>query len=484
MRILLVSHDFLPAHPAGTEIYTYQLGKRLQRRGHDVHVFTTEKDISLPNASVALREYGGLPVHELTNNLFYNDFDETWDFSPAARSFGLFLDDLKPDVVHFMHLMYLSVGCLEEVARRGLPVFYTLHDYWLQCPRFGQRVHADRSICHTIEFERCGTCLARFKYKQTRLERRVAKVVCDVRSAIGLDLGPVVRGAAARMQSLLGGGAAKQLAATTGENNGETPPAPQVLSELEQTMAAAAKRRDAALRRRILPVVDRFIAPSQFLRQSFVTWGIPAEQILYMRTGIDLERFQDFRSVPSERLRVGFIGTVVPHKGVHVLLRAWRRLPAEVRARVDLTVWGPTQHNPDYLRRVRELAEQAGARLAGPLAREEVPDALARTDLLVMPSVWYENSPLIILEALATRTPLLVSDLGGMAELVEHGRTGFHFRVGDDADLARVLGELLSEPERLKRLFPEGTSVREVEEDAEELEGLYRGALERRGRPA
>ena len=139
MRVLYVSHDFLPLHPLGTEIYTWQLAKRMQERGHDVHVFTTEKDIGRPHLRVERREWDGLPVLELVNNLFYDDFAETWDWPPAVEAFGRVLDEVRPDVVHVMHLLYLSIGLVEEAARRGVPVVYTLHDYWLQCARFGQR---------------------------------------------------------------------------------------------------------------------------------------------------------------------------------------------------------------------------------------------------------------------------------------------------------------------------------------------------------
>ncbi|MBI1382799.1 MAG: glycosyltransferase [Planctomycetaceae bacterium] len=490
MRVLLVSHDFLPLHPAGTEIYTWQLGRRLQRLGHEVHVFTTEKDISRPNLSLHRREWGGLAVHELTNNLFYTSFRETWDYPPAAEVFGRFLDELRPDVVHFMHLMYLSVGCVEESAARNLPVFFTLHDYWLQCPRFGQRVHADRSICHAIDFGRCGSCLSSFKFAQTRVERGLAKVVERVRGWTGVDLGPLARGARGRWarrrsQAIAASRAQRLHTAPPKLRTGQGAPAPASASFGPEAAALAhgVAERDAALRQRLVPIVDQFIAPSRFLRQSFIAWGLPEERVLSMRTGIDLEAFARIERKPSERLRVAFIGTVVEHKGVHVLLRAWRLLPAELRKRAELVVHGPLQHQPDYQSLVRALAESAGARLLGPLDRGDVPQALAETDLLVVPSVWYENSPLIILEALATRTPLLVSNLGGMAELVEDGVTGYHFRVGSEEDLARQLQFLLANPEGLASLYPEGRTVRDVGEDAQDLAHLYTLAIERRTRP-
>ena len=102
--------------------------------------------------------------------------------------------------------------------------------------------------------------------------------------------------------------------------------------------------------------------------------------------------------------------------------------------------------------------------------------ALREIDVLVVPSVWYENSPLIILEALATRTPLAVSDIGGMAELVEPQVSGFHFPVGNDAELAKLLGHVISNPETLTELYPDELPVKAIEQDSEELEGFYEEA--------
>jgi glycosyltransferase involved in cell wall biosynthesis len=249
-------------------------------------------------------------------------------------------------------------------------------------------------------------------------------------------------------------------------------------------MHDAIAKRDEALRRRILPVVDRFIAPSRFLRESFVHWGIPEDQIDYMRTGIDLAPFEGFERIPADHVRVGFIGTVVPHKGLHVLLRAWERLPSELRERHELRLHGPLAHDPSYLKAVREIAERLRVPLRGALRSEEVAGALREIDVLVVPSVWYENSPLIILEALATRTPLLVSDLGGMAELVEPGVSGERFRVGDAESLCSVLTGYLERPERLGQLYGQEFRVRSVEQDAERLEELYARGIERCGSTA
>ncbi len=464
MRILLVSHNYLPAHTAGTEVYTAQLAKKLSARGHVVHVFTTEKEISAEHLSLREYTHQGILVHELINNLHYEDFRQTWDEPRIDQRFSAVLDAFAPDVLHVQHLMYLSLGCVEVAHRRGIPVVFTLHDYWLQCARFGQRVHADTSICHTIDFARCGECLASFKFGQTQLERRAGNAIAGLRSATGVDLGK----AAVRVSRLL------QSKADAGESPSAEPKNPELARELALQVA----QRDLDFRQRLLPRVERFLSPSRFLREKFIEWGLPAQQIVFLRTGIELEHFRPRPRTQSESLRVAFIGTLAPHKGAHILLEAWARIEPRLRDRATLKLIGPAQYHPDYVRSLEQRADALGVPLAGPLAREAVAVELSNTDLLVVPSVWYENSPLVILEALAARTPLLVSDIGGMAELVEEGLSGFRFAVGDATALCARLASLIEDRSQLERLYRVEEPIKRVDEDAAQLEEVYFEALE------
>jgi len=437
MRVLFLVHDFLPAHPAGTELYTGGVARALAARGHTVRVFTTEKDIARPHLALTRRVWEGIPVDELVQNLFYADFRETWDYPPAAAAFARVLDEFRPDVVHAMHLLYLSVGCLEEARLRGIPVLFTLHDFWLSCARFGQRLHPDGGLCATVDFARCGTCLAQFKFAQSPLERRVAGVVAGVKEATGLDLSRPLRLAGDRLRA-----------------QGRAEPGGVAL-EAAQRFEAAARVRDGELCRRVVAAVARFLAPSEFLRERMVAWGLPAEKVERLDYGLDLAPFRGFTRTPVEELRVSFIGTLAPHKGAHVLLDALAELPLATRARLAVTLHGPKEHHPGYVAELEQRAAALGARLPGTLARADLAAALAATDVLVVPSVWYENSPFTIHEARATRTPLLVSDLGGMRELVEEGRHGWRFPPGDGAALAAHLGRLALDRSALSALdFP------------------------------
>lgn len=455
MKILLVSHSYPPLGNAGTETYTAQVAGRLANRGHEVEVFTTAKDIARPNLSLHTRVHEGVRVHEVFNNLYYERFRESWDYPSIEPAFDGVLASGRFDVVHFQHLMYLSVGCVEKASAREIPIVFTLHDYWLQCPRFGQRVHADGGVCHTIDFGRCGTCLSSFKYGQSPLEKRVGQAIGRVRETTGVNLAPLARGVA---------GALSKPPASSAERG-------DVDAAHAAEMERAARERTEAMRSRVLPHVRTFLAPSRFLRERFVKeWAMPDGQIEHLPLGVEVDAFLAQERVRADRIRVAFVGSLIPIKGPHLLLEAWGRLAPELRQRASLTLYGPSQHDPAFQRRLGELAASVGAELGGRIERSDMPVRLASIDLLVVPSVWFENSPLVILEARAARTPLLVSDLGGMAELVERGRSGEHFRVGDVDDLARGLTALLADRARLAALSERSVPPPSVDDHVGELE--------------
>jgi glycosyltransferase involved in cell wall biosynthesis len=432
VRVLLVSHRFPPAHTAGTEVYTEELAVHLAAAGHDVHVFTAEKDVGRRDLTLHRREHRGLPVHELVQNMYLHHFRDTWDNSRVDALFGEVLDEVRPDVVHVHHLLYLSVGIVAAVKARGLRLVMTLHDFWLECPRFGQLVHADGALCHEVEPARCGTCLPSFPWRQSDLARTVGRVLAGVNAVTGIDLSGVARGAGQ-------GDAAAGYALPSAED-----------AHYYQVQVEA---RDRALRERLVEGVDQFLAPSRFLADRLTRWGIPAERIEVLPSGVDRARFgQRPRAPRQDRLRVRFLGTQVHLKGAHVLLDAWGRLTPIQRERASLQLNGPDQFQPEYVESLRAGAARVGAVVGGALDREGVAESLAATDLLVVPSLWFENRPLVILEALASRTPLCVSDLGGLVELVEDGDAGWRFPVGNAGALASRRADLIDDPGPLDQL--------------------------------
>jgi glycosyltransferase involved in cell wall biosynthesis len=197
-------------------------------------------------------------------------------------------------------------------------------------------------------------------------------------------------------------------------------------------------------------VVDRFVAPSEFLRRRYVDWGIPAERVSVLANGIDPAAPRRRPHRAGERRAVfGFFGQIHPFKGLLELLDAFDRLewlrPAPA-APIRLVIHGAylEANHPDYVARFRDLLAKTAARVEfrGPYRRRDLDRLMAAVDWVIVPSIWWENAPLVIEEALARRRPVVCSDIGGMAERVRPGRDGFHFPAGNAAALAGLLNWL------------------------------------------
>ncbi|MBO9384746.1 MAG: glycosyltransferase, partial [Roseiflexus sp.] len=196
--------------------------------------------------------------------------------------------------------------------------------------------------------------------------------------------------------------------------------------------------------------------------------------------GLDLSRFAGIERRNDERiLRIGFIGQIAPHKGVHLLIRAFRALRPKAQ-RLELHIYGGLTTNPAYINQLRRLAGgDDRIYFHGRVENTRVPDVLANLDVAVVPSIWYENAPIAILEAHAAGTPVVTTGIGGMADLVRDGVDGLHFRFNDAADLARVLQRLIDEPELLSRLRSGIQKPRSIDDEMVQILAIYNDAFAR-----
>lgn len=233
--------------------------------------------------------------------------------------------------------------------------------------------------------------------------------------------------------------------------------------------------------RQVLNGIDVILAPSQFLRQMYVGFGIAAERIRYSDYGMNTTAIRKSLRTPSGRPVFGYIGTLLPTKGVHVLVDAFLKVPPE---RAELRIYGPpaNKYIRDYAQMIeRKIGERTDIRLMGEYQPQAIGDILAGLDAIVVPSIWHENSPLTIHEAFIAGAPVLTSNIGGMAELVTDGVNGLHFKVGDADDLASKLMRLIDNPAMFRELSARTPSIKSIEENAAELEVMYEELLSARG---
>ncbi|HET6374676.1 MAG TPA: glycosyltransferase, partial [Methylocella sp.] len=186
--------------------------------------------------------------------------------------------------------------------------------------------------------------------------------------------------------------------------------------------------------------------------------------------GIDIDRAPKPLRPGGGEVRLGFIGQFAPHKGAHLLIEALR---AAGRSNLSLRLWGPQDQDPAYFAQLQRQSGGLKIEFPGTLKRAELAAAFATLDYLVIPSTWYENSPLILLQALATHTPVIVSDVLGMTEFVQHGVNGFHFARGNAESLKDILQRVAGDPELASVMSGAASYEREPADVARDLLAVY-----------
>lgn len=449
MKITQIIHGFPPINAAGSELYTYYLSRELAKR-HDVTVFHRISDPKKREYDTRRFKYRGLDIFTINNT--YADcasFERTYRNDTISEIFGRFLDDIKPDIVHFGHVSNLSTTCVSEAADRGIPIAYTLHDYWLICQR-GQLLKPDLSVCSRPDAARCAGCLA----GQIRMAGRLKKIANPIRKRLAGFPG-VARAESflRRLHNRLAG-----RAVSSGGSGAE----------------AFIRERNAHIQS-ICAKVDRFISPSQFLKDRYIGFGVPDERIVHLKNGFAAEMFHGIERKPSDRVRFGFIGSLIPSKGVHVLIDAFNRVSNE---NAELKIHGmamPYDGFPNYPSDLKKTAVNDRIRFLGAFDNKEIGRILSEIDALVVPSVWFENSPSTIQEAFLAKIPVIASNAGGMAELVKHGVHGLLFEMGNSADLGEKLQFVADNPSCLDEFRRNLGHVKTIEENALEVERVYAG---------
>jgi glycosyltransferase involved in cell wall biosynthesis len=450
MRVLHAIHDFLPRHCAGSEIYAFELARTQQAMGHECHVLCAEYDPQRLHGTLDWRSVDGLPVTELVNNWRFDDLEQSYRSPEIARQLDSVLDAVQPDVVHIHNLLNLSFELPKLAAARGMTRVATLHEYVLVCASGGQRVHlAEQHVCNEIDVERCARCFVQSPfYSQMAFARVAARV-----GGMGLA-GRVVSALRTRFPGFL----AKLGNTVTAQAPGISVTPSDIQSRLQAV-------------KQVYDSIELFVAPSPSLGAEFVRFGLPAAKLKVSDYGFVPMRTVPRAAAPDGCLRVGFIGTLVWHKGAHILMEAVSGLPHD---RIDVQVFGSQETFPDYAAGLRELAAGTPVRFLGGFDRSRVPEVYAGLDVVVISSLWPENSPLVIHEAFQAGVPVVGARMGGIVDLVRDGENGLLYDAFSADALAACLTRLLDEPGLLGLLAANIPPVKSIAEDAAEWVETYR----------
>ena len=442
LRVLHAIHDFLPRHRAGSEIYVAELASAQSAR-HDVWVLAAEYDPSVPHGTLRWRKYQDIPVVELINTWAFRSFHETYESPRINQQIAHVLHAIRPDIVHVHNLLNLSFDLPRLARERGARVVATLHDYTLVCAAGGQRVHASEAhLCETIDPERCARCFSESPFGSQLAVGRT------------LGRGPLLEIAARLRQRL------------------PSPVAALALDAVRPTVSADDLRRRLAASWQVFDALDAIVAPSRSMAREYAGLGANAARVEVSGYGSTVV-LQPRRTQSSRPITIGFVGTLVWHKGAHVLLEAARRL----RGAFTISIHGDPAVSPGYFENLERRAAGLPVTFAGPFDRDGLPRVYEAIDLLVVPSLWPENAPFVIQEALAYRVPVAGSAVGGIPEFIEPDATGVLFERGSAASLADAIQPLIDDPEILLRLGSNVRAVKSIADDAAEWDERYARVL-------
>ena len=231
---------------------------------------------------------------------------------------------------------------------------------------------------------------------------------------------------------------------------------------------------------RFFDLVDVFISPSMFLAERYVAWGIPAAKMVVLENLMPPAALAP-RSEPSPRdvLRLGFFGQISELKGIDLLFDAATQLEKSGVDNVCIEIFGdyrnqPTEFQTAFLARLSSAG--SNIRFSGPYDRIQVDELMRGVDAVLVPSIWWENSPVVIQEALRNRRPVICANIGGMAEKVRDGVDGFHFPAGNPMALASLIRRLAQDREMLTKITRSMSGTPMLVSSLEDYLAIYRGS--------
>lgn len=411
MKILYLIHEFYPAHHGGSEKFILQLAQRVQAQGHQVKIITYDKDNRRPIpiestvvhwhrqckkvVMAALRRTGMLALwrkHTIPKFEPIQWYEEVYAGVPVLGFRAAQLDQTNFHLAD-PHLTAFAEALLQREAPDLIHAGYLL--------RTAEFIYAAQRLRIPYVITLTSFWLICPKHILVNEKRQVCA-------------GP--RGGA------------------------------ECLSACPTYSRERLTARYADMQR-IFDQAGAVIAPSHYLAQIFQR-EISNLPLTYIPYGMDCQRLPvNQRVYPTGQPLVFFFGgRVDPEKGLDLLLTAFKRL-ASLHIRLQL-------YGDGTLRTRVEQAARADSRITygGVYAHDEVGALLKQVDVVVIPSLWHENLPLIMQEAQAAGVPTLVSDVGGMTECVTDGLNGFTFRMGDVADLQRKMQMIIDQPQLLNQI--------------------------------
>jgi glycosyltransferase involved in cell wall biosynthesis len=439
MKILFCLHHFLPDYIAGTEIYTYNLAKKLQELDIEVVVvipnFGFNETIEYYYENIRVIKYAENSIEDRKMILGNRKPD-------GLQVFLSILKKEKPSIIHFQELITgrgINLFHVEVAYKLNFKIILTAHLSYYTC-QTGNLVYKGKELTDgKIEINKCTACT--FHDKGVKgLKAFTLKPIAMLLYHIGWN--------SLSWNSKLG-------------------------TALGIPFLIEKKRKDLTL---LAEMCDKIVSITSFYPNILKLNEVPENKLTIIKQGLpgDIIYERNKQETFREPLKIIFIGRISEFKGIHLLLRAIKELGNE---KITLDIYGEII-NDDYTNYCRQISSNLiGVEWKDIINAQEKSKRLPQYDLLCLPSTFSEMSPLVIQEAFAAGIPVLASDVYGNAEQIKDGVNGWLFKFKDVEDVKRKLLALIREPALIQKARQNLAEIRSFSVVALEYRKLYREVL-------
>lgn len=443
-RVLLSASRFFPYTFGGGEVYIASVAAELKRRKWNVKIVTLgNPQESKTPYSIERYEHNGTPVSALC---FHKDtLTELEKYSGISHHHRAFLraeiGQFSPDIIHVNGLSLPSLTIAKET---NIPAVMTVHHSGVVCPA-GDLVRPDNSLCAFAESpEVCIPCTSLLREPKWYTGGIFGRIPRMIYSAIGKRT----------------------------ENTRDLPFALRVVRYpwlVEQEISYTKKMWDLAA---------AVIVPSQAIKNLLLRNSIDERKIVVLPHGVSVAKTGKRATKKRGKiLKIGYVGQIAHHKGLHLIFEALQSISRSNEYEFHIFGNARTTEEQRYFSAIKERFSSVSFRHHGFVPHEKIQTAYEQVDIVVVPSLAYEAFCLVVHEAFACSTPVIVARSGAMPELVDHGKNGLIVERNDPRSLSDAIRSLLDDPSQLNDMRSNIAPVKTFAEYTVELERIFEGEM-------
>lgn len=429
----MLSGWYFPDSIGGTEAYVESLCRELVKLNYDV-------EVAIPSIKNDYF-YENIKVNCYKPNADYNIEVLRGKKEPDnIDSFIKLIKRTNPDIVHIHTVITdCSLFHINELKKMNITLILTLHVPGVMCPR-GTFLQWGKAPCdRKLEIYKCAACVLN--------QRGIPKFLTN----------PLLKLQTKNTNSIVN---VKYLGFLFNTKN--------YIKEWISNM------------RELISSVDQVVVLSKWQQEAVEINKIKYKKLILSNHGIEKKNFLKHKEIKLFKEKVitfGYIGRIDYIKGIHVLINSFLKISAE---NIKLKIYGiaNTKEENKYYEYLRKLAgDDIRILFEGPLNSANRSEKMKDIDVLVIPSIWYETGPLVLLEAFNFKIPIIGSDLGGISEKIVDGYTGYLYEVGNINKLKETLQKIIDKPDLIKILSDNINYNKYTEDVAQEMSNLYKDHL-------